>query len=125
MNYLVLVQIGPVQDFIASARRTRDLAFGSWFLSELSRAAAHEIVAQNGLSSLIFPAPARKEMLEPKSGDFVVPNKIIAVVQQSPQTLGEQIRQAVMDRLQGTLASQTRDRKKEEGDFWEKASKTC
>ncbi|HZO72957.1 MAG TPA: type III-B CRISPR-associated protein Cas10/Cmr2 [Ktedonobacteraceae bacterium] len=99
MNYLLLVQIGPVQDFIASARRTRDLAFGSWFLSELSRAAAREIVAQNGLSSLIFPAPAREEMLQPNNGDFVVPNKIIAVVQQSPQTLGEQIQQAIMERL--------------------------
>ncbi len=99
MSYLLLVQIGPVQDFIASARRTRDLAFGSWFLSELSRAAAREIVAQNSLSSLIFPAPAHGDMLEPNDKDFVVPNKIIAVVQQSPQTLGEQLRRAVMDRL--------------------------
>lgn len=99
MSYLLLVHIGPVQDFIASARRTRDLAFGSWFLSELSRAAAREIVARNGLSSLIFPAPAREEMLQPHNGDFVVPNKIIAVVQQPPQAFGEQVRQAVIKRL--------------------------
>ena len=55
MRSLFLVTLGPVQDFIASARRTRDLHFGSWLLSELSRAAACEINAQKGY--LIFPAP--------------------------------------------------------------------
>jgi CRISPR-associated protein Cmr2 len=99
MDYLFLVSIGPVQDFIASARRTRDLAFGSWFLSELSRAAARAIVRQNGLSSLIFPAPTAMEMLDPNNTDFIVPNKIIALVPQSPQDLGKQVQQAVKDRL--------------------------
>lgn len=99
MNYLFLMNIGPVQDFIASARRTRDLAFGSWFLSELSRAAAFEIVKQNGLSSLIFPAPAEEQMLTPNYKKFLVANKIIARVRQSPQELGEHTRLAVMARL--------------------------
>jgi CRISPR-associated protein Cmr2 len=40
MSYLFLVNIGPVQDFIASARRSRDLWYGSWLLSELAKAAA-------------------------------------------------------------------------------------
>ncbi|MEO7018999.1 MAG: type III-B CRISPR-associated protein Cas10/Cmr2 [Ktedonobacteraceae bacterium] len=99
MGYLFLVNIGPVQDFIASARRTRDLAFGSWFLSELARAAAHEIVAHNGLDSLIFPAPANAAMLEPNNTDFLVPNKLIARIQQAPQEAGKHVRQAVMERL--------------------------
>jgi CRISPR-associated endoribonuclease Cas6 len=38
--YLLSISIGPVQDFIASARRSRDLWFGSWLLSQLSKAAA-------------------------------------------------------------------------------------
>ena len=38
MKYLLTLSIGPVQDFIATARRSRDLWFGSWLLSELSRA---------------------------------------------------------------------------------------
>jgi len=42
---------------------------------------------------------------------------MIAVVQQTPQALGEQIRQSIMARLQSILASQTRDREKEEDDF--------
>ncbi len=67
-SYLLLVSLGPVQDFIASARRTRDLHFGSWFLSELSRAAAYEIVTQNKRENLIFPYPDKVELLMP-SGD--------------------------------------------------------
>jgi CRISPR-associated protein Cmr2 len=101
MNYLFLVTIGPVQDFIASARRTRDLHFGSWFLSELARAAAHEIVAHNGLNSLIFPAPASAELLMPYNEKFIVANKIIARVEQPPQILGSHVRQAVFTQLRG------------------------
>ncbi len=41
MTYFISIAIGPVQDFINTARRSRDLWFGSWMLSELSKAAAH------------------------------------------------------------------------------------
>lgn len=99
MRYLFLVHIGPVQDFIASARRTRDLAFGSWFLSELSRAAACAIEAQNGLNSLIFPAPDTATMLQSKNQEFLVANKIIAWVQQSPRELGASVQRAIIAEL--------------------------
>lgn len=52
-NLLVLA-LGPVQDFIAQARRSRDLWFGSHLLSELSRAAAKSLA--EGGAELIFPA---------------------------------------------------------------------
>jgi len=52
--YLYVLSIGPVQDFIAAARRTRDLWFGSYLLSEISRAAASKIAESGG--QLIFPA---------------------------------------------------------------------
>ena len=42
--HLLLVTLGPVQDFIAQARRTRDLWYGSHMLSELGRAAARALV---------------------------------------------------------------------------------
>lgn len=51
---IYVLSIGPVQDFIAAARRTRDLWFGSYLLSEISRAAARAIADEGGL--LIFPA---------------------------------------------------------------------
>ena len=56
--HLLLVTLGPVQDFIAQARRTRDLWYGSHMLSELGRAAARALVG--GDAQLIFPALAKK-----------------------------------------------------------------
>ncbi len=54
--HLLALTVGPVQDFIAAARRTRDLWFGSYLLSEISKAAAKAVKDQGG--KLIFPAPA-------------------------------------------------------------------
>ncbi len=53
-KHIYTLSIGPVQDFIAAARRTRDLWFGSFLLSEISKASAKEIADNGGL--LIFPA---------------------------------------------------------------------
>ncbi len=52
--HLLAIALGPVQEFIAQARRTRDLWFGSHLLSELARAAAKELV--KGGAQLIFPS---------------------------------------------------------------------
>jgi CRISPR-associated protein Cmr2 len=52
--HLLLVTLGPVQDFIAQARRTRDLWYGSHLLSELGRAAARALVG--GGAELVFPS---------------------------------------------------------------------
>lgn len=52
--HLLLVTLGPVQDFITQARRTRDLWYGSHLLSELGRAAARALI--DGGADLIFPA---------------------------------------------------------------------
>ncbi|GJM77136.1 hypothetical protein HMSSN036_93520 [Paenibacillus macerans] len=50
---LMLFSIGPVQDFIAQARRTGDLWFGSFLLSRLSRAAAEAFRGKNGI--IVYP----------------------------------------------------------------------
>jgi CRISPR-associated protein Cmr2 len=99
-KYLFLVSIGPVQSFIASARRSRDLFFGSWLLSELAKAAAKEIADSCGLNNLIFPAPAHKEALLPDS-PLNVANKIVALIDQQPNELGEKVRYAIYGRLRG------------------------
>jgi CRISPR-associated protein Cmr2 len=54
-GYLMAVALGPVQDFISAARRTRDLWFGSRLLSDISKVAARAI--QNAGGNLIFPSP--------------------------------------------------------------------
>jgi len=99
--HLITFHIGPVQDFITSARRTRDLWFGSWVLSELSKAAALEVVQQNGDSAdcLIFPAPATLEEL--KAQDFSVPNKVVALVQHPAGEFAHKVKEAVAARLDG------------------------
>ena len=64
-KHLLVMSIGPVQKFISAARRTRDLWFGSYALSEISKAAAREVSGRGG--KLIFPAPNSKEDLEQDS----------------------------------------------------------
>jgi CRISPR-associated protein Cmr2 len=85
MRHLLSISIGPVQDFIASARRSRDVWFGSWLLSELSKAAALAIVRNSGgdLASLVFPAPASIEALSPNDNTLSVANKIVGVIELS------------------------------------------
>lgn len=75
MKYLVEIAVGPVQEFIASARKLRDLWFGSTLLSELSKRVALSLHEQG--CSLIFPAPAGKGDLEFRS-KLIVANKILA-----------------------------------------------
>ena len=72
---LIAISIGPVQDFIKSARRTRDLWFGSHMLSEIAKDAARAVKEAGG--KLIFPNPAASGDLAPDS-DFTVANVILA-----------------------------------------------
>lgn len=79
-RYLIAMAIGPVQDFIAAARRTRDLWLGSHVLSEVSKAAAISLNNQNETcQNLIFPAPQNLGALNQRS--FSVGNKLLAVVE--------------------------------------------
>lgn len=67
--HLLSLAIGPVQEFISAARRTRDLWFGSFLLSTISAAAARS-VSKRG--RLIFPAEV------PYNEDANVANVILA-----------------------------------------------
>ncbi len=106
MTVLFIATIGPVQPFIVSARRTRDLYAGSTLLSELSKAAARKIAQQkDGSATLIFPALLDKSQAEDqlKPGSSLnVANKIVAVVQLSSEevrVLGKDVREAINERL--------------------------
>jgi CRISPR-associated protein Cmr2 len=98
MKYLMIFSIGPVQEFIATARRSRDLWYGSWMLSELSKAAAKRIKGTNSLGELIFPFPPDDAVFEPGS-KFIAPNKIVAIINGDPNTAGNSIKDAVIARL--------------------------
>jgi CRISPR-associated protein Cmr2 len=73
--HLLRFDVGPVQEMIAAARRTRDLWLGSFLLSEVSKAVAKTIMDHGGL--LIFPSPAKPEDLNPDS-TLNVANVILA-----------------------------------------------
>lgn len=56
----LLLTIGPVQEFIATARKTQDLWAGSYLLSYLSWIAMKVVVEEFGPDSLIFPDLCRQ-----------------------------------------------------------------
>lgn len=110
--HLLLITLGPVQDFIAQARRTRDLWYGSHLLSELGRAAARALVA--GGATLIFPSlqtgeldecltPLRASRTPPQN----VANKLLAETPDGidPQRLARDARKAVADYWRDKLAT--------------------
>ena len=96
MSHLFACSIGPVQDFIATARRSRDLWYGSWLLSELSKAAAKSITVNGG--QLIFPASDNVSDLAPKS-NFNAPNKVVAVLIDSPVKTAQEVDRAIKQRM--------------------------
>lgn len=87
MKHLLSISIGPVQDFIAAARRTADLYAGSQILQELIRGAAHYLANQG--AQLIFPA-------DPDSDGA---NKILAEVEGDPKALADGAKQAAQKKL--------------------------
>jgi CRISPR-associated protein Cmr2 len=112
--HLLLVTLGPVQDFIAQARRTRDLWYGSHLLSELGRAAARALV--DGGAKLIFPAlqagdPQLVACLAPLRDDTTPPqniaNKLLAEVPEGtdPQQLAKAARKAVAEYWRDEVAA--------------------
>lgn len=88
MSHLLAIAVGPVQDFIAAARRTRDLWFGSYLLSEISRAVAKSVEADE--RKLIFPASSDAEN---------VANVILAELPTGePRDVATQAKQAAKER---------------------------
>lgn len=60
----LLFAIGPVQDFIAAARNTRDLWSGSYLLSYLTGTALARIALDFGPDHVIFPTLANQPILD-------------------------------------------------------------
>lgn len=77
-QHLFLYTIGPVQSFIASARKTRDLWAGSYLLSYLVQTGLDYINAQGiGNDDVIFPDPSAALGV---SGMALLPNRFLALV---------------------------------------------
>ncbi len=87
MSYLLAISIGPVQDFIAAARRTADLFAGSELLAEITKTIALQLKSDG--ATLIFPS-------EPEKGGA---NKILAEVSSDPTELVKTIKTKARDFL--------------------------
>lgn len=72
-EHLLLVSIGPVQDFIAAGRRCQDLWFGSFLLSEMAGQLARGLLDQG--ATLIFPGSKETQTTGDRPS---VANKIVA-----------------------------------------------
>ena len=89
--YLFTVSIGPVQDFIRAARRTRDFWAGSEILSEISRSVALEL---EKTGELIFPGDS------PSSQDRQISNVLLAQVDHDdPANLAKHLRELAVRQL--------------------------
>jgi CRISPR-associated protein Cmr2 len=113
-THLLLVTLGPVQDFIAQARRTRDLWYGSHLLSELGRAAARALVERG--AKLIFPSlqagdPQLVACLAPLRADNTpsqnIANKLLAELPDGvhPQQVAKAARKAVAEYWRNEVAA--------------------
>ena len=111
MSYLIAISLGPVQDFIAAARRSRDLWYGSYLLSEIAKAAA--LALHKAGATLLFPSTENESDLVPGS-DFTVANKLLALSDKSPQELCSGAKAAAQKQLeeaQGRALIETSRRK--------------
>ena len=103
---LLAVSIGPVQDFIAAGRKTRDLWFGSTLLGDVSRAAAEHLAGVDGVE-LIFPARASLGIGLAEVEKLPVANKLLAHVPDgspiTPKGLAEGFRSAAERVIQARL----------------------
>lgn len=81
-DLLFAVEIGPVQELIAAARKTRDLWFGSHVVSEVAKAAARCLQEFCGdAGGLVFPAPKNPVDLSPyPASDVNVADVLLAEV---------------------------------------------
>lgn len=93
-NYLLLFTIGPVQSFIAQARKTQDLYAGSQLLSFLVKTAMAELKTKYPEVEFIFPKPQEGE-------DISYPNRFIASFPEANQdnlkTLGNSLKEKVIE----------------------------
>ncbi|OOC46913.1 type III-B CRISPR-associated protein Cas10/Cmr2 [Thermosipho sp. 1223] len=89
-KYLFLFTIGPVQSFIAQARKTHDLWAGSKILSDLIEYAIYALEEKVKTCKIIFPHKEIKSK----------PNRFIAIIESDdPKGIGMDIENMVKDQL--------------------------
>ncbi|MBV6443393.1 MAG: hypothetical protein EPGJADBJ_05132 [Saprospiraceae bacterium] len=92
MNYIFLFSLGPVQSFLAQARKTQDLYGGSRLLSHLCRVALKKAIEQ-GIEP-VFPAVEKVD-----NSDAALPNRFVGLLENAERfdlkAVGKSIEDAV------------------------------
>ncbi len=70
-EYMLMFSLGPVQPFIAQARKTRDLWLGSYLLAKLMEAAVKDLKGE-----LVYPT---RSTVDDRRGIPDIPNKFVAI----------------------------------------------
>lgn len=112
----LLFTIGPVQDFIATARKTQDLWSGSYLLSYLAWCAMKVVADVFGPDSIIFPDLCRQPMADlwllekglnveiPQREELsspTLPNRFLAIIPENKAAeVGDQAKQIVYETFQ-------------------------
>lgn len=109
-EYLFLFTIGPVQSFIAQARKTQDLYAGSQILSDLIRWGMHafENLSQIGgeKPTFIFPKEYTDSNHENQGFSRSNPNRFLAITEvQDVEELGKTVEAAVRERFRTTATT--------------------
>jgi len=85
MKYVLALSVGPVGSFIAAGRRSRDLWYGSTWLSETTRKVAVLLRDAQGVE-LLLPTAKRLQFVEEGGQDLDhdrgrrISNKVLALV---------------------------------------------
>src|ERR1700753_771084 len=95
MNHLFLFSIGPVQSFIAQARKTQDLFAGSQLLSDLCKTGMEVIDKRYG----------REAIITPYFDSAAVPNRLLAKIDGDVEALGNDIEAAVKTQFKAIAAT--------------------
>lgn len=88
-RHLLAISFGPVQPFIAAARKTRDLKAGSDLLLQAVRASAKAILEADSEAKLIFPAATLESI-----GTADAANIILAEIHAEPRSIENAARKA-------------------------------
>lgn len=89
-SHLFLFSIGPVQSFIAAARRTQDLYVGSRLLSLIAQSGVE--AAMSGNAELLFPVAVDGKL--PQS----IPHRFAFISDGDPKTIADGIVTAMLDK---------------------------
>ncbi|MBK8472331.1 MAG: hypothetical protein IPL33_09265 [Sphingobacteriales bacterium] len=107
-QYLLLFTIGPVQSFIAQARKTSDLAAGSRILSDLIKTAIDAV----GRENIVFPyAPQGNTEWK---GIKSLPNRFVAMLSSDSDSNIEAIAQKAQKSVEDKWVDIARDSLKKE-----------